>query len=142
MQDHHKESTELFRRFQAMNDQAQHTFWGYLGCELVSISEDEAVVKLDVQSHHLNMLGIVNGGVTSSLIDNTMGMLTMAAKPEVWMVTTHLNIHYVSPLNRGIIIVRASLIHAGTRTLTCYAEVTDEQGRVGTIGMGTFRAKT
>lgn len=141
MQDHHEQSIELLHQFHAMDEQAKHTFWGYLGCELVAISKQEVVVHLDVQPHHLNMLGMVNGGVTSSLIDNTMGMLTLAAKPELSMVTTHLNIHYVAPLYQELLIVRANMLHDGNRSMTCYAAVTNEQGEVGAIGTGTFRAK-
>ena len=136
-----KQAEEMLQRVQAMEEQARDTFWGYLGGELKSLDEHEAVVTLEVKPHHLNMMGIVHGGVTSSLLDNTMGMVAMAARPHLTMVTSHLNIHFVAPLTEGTLHVRAHVIHGGSKTLTCYAEVTDEQGNIGSVGTGTFRAK-
>lgn len=137
----HSSHVDMLSQLRAMEELAKTTFWGYLGCELVELNEHEAVVKLDVKPHHLNMLGIVHGGVTSALLDNTMGLVAIAARPNLEIVTSNLNIHYVSPLNGGTLEVRAQIIHASKKTLTCYGTVTDGDGQVGTIGTGTFRAK-
>ncbi|MCG7407400.1 PaaI family thioesterase [Paenibacillus sp. ACRRX] len=125
----------------AMEKQAQATFWGHLGCEIVSLTDEEAIVRIAIKPHHLNMMGIVHGGVTSSLIDNAMGLITNAARPDTPMVTSNLNLHFVAPLTGEVLEARAHIIHETTRSLTCYATVTDEFGQVGSIGTGTFRAK-
>ncbi len=83
-----------------LSEAAKHTFWDYLGCSLESLSDNKVVVTLDIKPHHLNLMGIVHGGVTSSLLDNAMGIAVMAARPNDQCVTTNLNVHFVSPLKK------------------------------------------
>ena len=141
MQDSNLKATNMVAKIQEIEEQAKETFWGYLGCKLVELNEQEAIVSMEVKPHHLNMMGLVNGGVTASLVDNTMGMVAVAARPEYSMVTSDLNLNYVTPFTEGTLFVKAHIVHADNRSLTCYATVSDEQGRIGTIGTGTFRAK-
>src|SRR5690606_16561452 len=44
-------------------------FHQVLGYRQVSWTEDEAVIELDVQACHLNMAGVLHGGVLTSLLD-------------------------------------------------------------------------
>ncbi|MFW5435290.1 PaaI family thioesterase [Paenibacillus apiarius] len=134
-------NNDQMNRWNEMAEQAKASFWGYLGCELVRVDEYETVVKLKVEPHHLNMIGIVHGGVLSSLLDNTMGIAAAAARPNANVVTSNLNVHFVHPLKGGTLEVRAHVVSATTRMLTLYGTVTDDQGRLGTMGTGTFVAK-
>lgn len=118
---------------------AQGTFWEYLGGRIVELSAEKAVVALDIRKHHLNPMQIVHGGVLSSLIDNTMGLAAMAARPGHKVVTTNLNVNFVAPFEKGILTTTASVVHASRSTLTLQASVTDETGKLGTIGTGSFR---
>ncbi|WP_225445428.1 PaaI family thioesterase [Paenibacillus arenosi] len=123
----------------ALEEKAESTFWGFLGCKVVSITAEETVIGLEVGPHHMNMLGIVNGGVSSSLLDNSMGMMAGALRPDYNMVTSNLNIHFVAPLKGPVITTHAKVLHSSKRTLTCYAEVREADGTVGAIGTATFR---
>ncbi|MCM3337409.1 PaaI family thioesterase [Paenibacillus sp. MER TA 81-3] len=136
-----KENDDQMKRWSELAEQAQASFWGYLGCELVRVDEHEAVVRLKVEQHHLNMMGMVHGGVLSSLLDNTMGIAAAAVRPHENVVTSNLNVHFVHPLKSGTLEVRAHVVSATKRMLTLYGTVTDEQGRLGTMGTGTFVAK-
>ncbi|WP_068774727.1 PaaI family thioesterase [Paenibacillus sp. FJAT-26967] len=129
----------LHPRYQEMIDQAKDTFWDYLGCELVEASTEKVVIRLDAQQHHLNLIGIVHGGVTSSLLDNAMGIVLMLARPDEKIVTTNLNVQFVAPMQPGELIVTAELVHQTRKMLTASGRVTDGQGRLGTLGTGTFR---
>ncbi|MCR8845536.1 PaaI family thioesterase [Paenibacillus sp. SC116] len=137
-----KRETELRispEEWAAFEEKAESSFWGFLGCKVVSITADETVISLEVGPHHMNMLGIVNGGVSSSLLDNSMGMMAGALRPEYNMVTSNLNIHFVAPLKGPVIMTHAKVLHGSKRTLTCYAEVREADGTVGAIGTATFR---
>ncbi len=136
------ERQEEQKRAEAMAAQAEAasgTYWGYLGCKLVSIEEERTVVSIDVQEHHLNLLGIVHGGVLAGLLDNAMGAAAMAARPNEKVVTANLNVHYVAPMPRGTLICSVEILHRTRKSLTVYAEITDESGTLGTIGTATFR---
>lgn len=87
----------------------------------------------------MNLIGIVHGGVTSSLLDNAMGMAVMLARPKDKVVTTNLNAHFVSPLKEGPLFVTAEVVHESRKIITATGRVTDEYGDLGTMGMGSFR---
>jgi uncharacterized protein (TIGR00369 family) len=118
---------------------AENTFWGFLGCQLESLTPQKAEISLQAETQHLNLIGIVHGGVLSSLLDNAMGVLVMSILPQAKIVTTNLNVHFVAPMQPGRLIVSAELVHQSRKMLTVYGTITDGEGKLGTIGTGTFR---
>ncbi|MBD0383109.1 PaaI family thioesterase [Paenibacillus sedimenti] len=130
---------EIEQRLQRLAAAAEPTFWGFLGCEFVSMEAGVVTVALDAKPHHLNLIGIVHGGVLSSLLDNAMGIAIMTARPEEKVVTTNLNVHFVSPLKEGRLLVTAEIVHQSRKMITTQGRVTDSEGNLGTIGTGTFR---
>ncbi|MFC0214643.1 PaaI family thioesterase [Paenibacillus chartarius] len=124
-----------------MGEAAEPTFWGYLGCRFVSAEQDgsRVVIGLDIQPHHLNMLGIIHGGVLSSLLDNAMGIAVMLARPDSKVVTTNLNVHFVSSLRGGKLTVSAEIVHQSRRMITATGSVYGEAGQLTAMGTGTFR---
>lgn len=119
--------------------QAEGTFWGFLGCRLASLTDQQAVIQLAVERQHLNTMGIVHGGVLSGLLDNAMGVLVMSLYPQEHVVTTNLNVHFVAPMKLGMLTVTADLVHQSRKMLTVYGEIRDDEGSLGTIGTGSFR---
>ncbi|MBP1961715.1 PaaI family thioesterase [Paenibacillus aceris] len=127
------------RRLQQLAAAAEPTFWGFLGCEFVAMKDGIVTIALEAKSHHLNPIGIVHGGVLSSLLDNAMGIVIMTARPEDKVVTTNLNVHFVAPLYEGRLTVTAELIHQSRKMITAQGRVMDRDGNLGTMGTGTFR---
>ncbi|MHA0856049.1 PaaI family thioesterase [Paenibacillus sp. CMAA1364] len=123
----------------SMIAKGKDTFWGYLGCEFISGNTKEVKISLEVKEHHLNSLGIVHGGVLSSLMDQAMGMVATAAKNVDACVTTNMNIHFVSPMRSGVLTVSAIVIHEAGRSLTTEARVHDSDGTLGCISTAGFR---
>ncbi|MNR34424.1 Thioesterase superfamily protein [compost metagenome] len=82
---------------------------------------------------------MVHGGVTSSLLDTAMGIIAMIARPEEKVVTTNLNVHFVSPLYAGRLLVTAELVHQSRKMITAQGRVEDSEGNLGTMGTGSFR---
>lgn len=126
---------------QAMTKAAEPTFWGYLGCKMESASEEEVVVTLDAQPHHMNMMGIVHGGVLSSLMDNAMGIAVMLDRPGESTVTSNLNVHFVTPAREGRLTVKANIVHRTRRSVTTESRITDGSGELVAISTGSFRVK-
>ncbi|MDQ0888468.1 uncharacterized protein (TIGR00369 family) [Paenibacillus sp. V4I9] len=127
------------KRLQQLAASAEPTFWGFLGCEFVSVQDNIITIALEAKTHHLNPIGIVHGGVLSSLLDNAMGIVVMMARPEDKVVTTNLNVHFVAPLYEGRLLVTAELVHQSRKMITTQGRVVDREGNLGTIGTGTFR---
>lgn len=130
---------ELGRFVKKMEEAAKGTFWEELGCVLVRAEPGITVVTLDAGSRHLNGIGILHGGVHASLLDNTMGITAMVARPKDKIVTTNLNVHYLSPLGPGTVTVTAELIHESRKMVTVFGKIEDESGRLGSWGSGSFR---
>ncbi|GAB6928230.1 hydroxyphenylacetyl-CoA thioesterase PaaI [Paenibacillus sp. JCM 10914] len=126
---------------EAMAKAAEPTFWGYLGCKLASASSEAVVVTLDAQPHHMNMMGIVHGGVLSSLMDNAMGIAVMLERPGESTVTSNLNVHFVMPAKAGKLTVTASIVHQTRRSVTTECRITDAKGDLVAISTGSFRVK-
>lgn len=126
---------------QAMTKAAEPTFWGYLGCKMESASEKEVVITLDAQPHHMNMMGIVHGGVLSSLMDNAMGIAVMLDRPGESTVTSNLNVHFVTPAREGRLTVKANIVHRTRRSVTTESRITDGSGELVAISTGSFRVK-
>jgi uncharacterized protein (TIGR00369 family) len=131
-----RERAELLAQ---LAERAKGTFWDYLGCVAQHVEPGKAVVTLDVQPSHLNALGIVHGGVLSSLLDNAMGLAALLARPGRHKVTTNLNVHFVAPLTSGRLSATATILHESRSTITVQGVVADESGKIGTIGTGSFR---
>ncbi|GAB6988998.1 PaaI family thioesterase [Paenibacillus pini] len=123
----------------AMLARGEHTFWNYLGCEYISGDQNEVKIELDAQEHHTNSLGIIHGGVLTSLMDQAMGMVATARKNLDSCVTTNLNVHFMSPMKQGRLFVSAIILHEAGRSLTSQARIHDSEGNLGCMATGSFR---
>lgn len=107
-----------------------------LGIELVSVSDDEIVVGLDVTDAHSNFLGVGHGGMVFSLADCAFSLASNSAGEDAVAIDTHLVLTAASrPGDRLQAAVRE--LTRG-RTLGTYrAEVTRSDGRVVGLFTGT-----
>jgi uncharacterized protein (TIGR00369 family) len=118
---------------------AESTFWGLVGCEFEELTEKQIVVSLEIRPHHLNLIGILHGGVHATMIDSAMGLLAMIARPEENMVTTNLNLNYVAPTGKGKVVVTAEIVHMSRKMVTTQAYARTGEGELLAFGTGTFR---
>jgi uncharacterized protein (TIGR00369 family) len=119
--------------------QAETTFWGLVGCEFEELTERQITVSLDIQPHHLNLIGILHGGVHATMIDSAMGLMAMIARPQESVLTTNLNLNYVAPIGEGKILVTAEILHMSRKMVTTQASARTENGDLLAFGTGTFR---
>jgi uncharacterized protein (TIGR00369 family) len=130
---------QIVRKLEAA---AKGTFWEQLGCVLEHVEPGKTIVTLAVEERHLNGIGILHGGVHASLLDNAMGITAMVARPNDKVVTTNLNVHYLSSLKQGKVTVTTELIHQSRKMMTVYGKIEDSQGILGSWGSGSFRVLT
>lgn len=122
-----------------MERAAKDTFWDFIGCKIVDVSEKKVVVAFEIKPHHLNLIGILHGGMHASAIDSAMGIIVMLARPEANVVTVGLNMNYVAPTSEGRVLVTAELIHSSRKLITAQAFARKENGDLLAFGTGTFR---
>ncbi|WP_068785965.1 PaaI family thioesterase [Paenibacillus phocaensis] len=116
----------------------EQSFWGLLGLRLISADHRLVQLGLKAGASHLNSMGIVHGGVLSSMMDQAMGTLVATIKGK-FGVTTHLNVNFLSPMRTGELIVSAYPLHETHRTMTLRSEVRNEEGTLGCLSTATFR---
>ncbi|PYI55844.1 PaaI family thioesterase [Paenibacillus flagellatus] len=122
-----------------LEEAARGTFWDDLRCRLAKAEPGLVVVSLLAERRHLNGIGLLHGGVHASLLDSAMGIVAMIARPGDSVVTTNMNIHYLTPLGLGPITVTAELVHESRKTVTARGRVEDGEGRLGSWGSASFR---
>lgn len=132
-------SAKHFPNLERLDRAARGTFWDYLGCRIDELDDQQAVVSFDIQPHHLNLIGILHGGVHASVIDSAMGLVLMLARPESSIVTINLNMNYVAPTEQGRVTVTAKIIHSTRKLMTAEAYARTENGDLLAFGTGTFR---
>lgn len=132
-------TTNTHPQLERWRKKAESTFWGLVGCEFEELTEKQITVSLDIQPHHLNLIGIVHGGVHATMIDSAMGLMAMVARPQDNVVTTNLNMNYVAPTGKGKMIVTAEIVHMSRKMVTTQAYARNENGDLLAFGTGTFR---
>jgi phenylacetic acid degradation protein PaaD len=107
-----------------------------LGIELVSVSDDEIVVGLEVSEAHLNFLGVGHGGMVFSLADCAFSLASNSAGPRAVAVDTHLVLTAATGAGDRL---EATIREVSRgRTLGTYrAEVRRQDGRVAGLFTGT-----
>lgn len=122
-----------------LSELARRTFWGYVGCELEYMEDSKVVVTLEVQEHHLNLIGIMHGGVHATLLDSAMGILAMTARPGEGVVTSSLNIHFTSPVRIGKVTVIAEILHKSGKTITTQGTLRSDTDTLCAFATASFR---
>lgn len=115
------------------------TFWDHLGCEIVDVSAEKTVISLQIERQHLNLIGILHGGVHATMLDSAMGLMAMIARPTADVVTVNLNVNYVASIGEGKVIVTAEPVHSSRKLVTMQAYARKENGELLAFGTGTFR---
>jgi acyl-CoA thioesterase len=107
-----------------------------MGIGLVSVSDDEIVVELEVRSEHLNFLELGHGGMVFSLADCAFSLASNAAGDRAVAVDTHLALTAASRLGDRL---RATVTEASRgRALGTYrVDVTRQDGRKVGLFTGT-----
>lgn len=118
---------------------SKNTFWDYVGAEVTEITDQHVNCTLDIKPHHLNMVGILHGGVHATLIDSAMGLLATLQKPNQDTVTIQLSINYFAAVKEGKIEVKTSVVQASRSLVTTEGTVFDEQGNMLAKGQAIFK---
>ena len=117
----------------------KNTFWDYVGAEITFISNEHANCTLDIKEHHLNMVGILHGGVHATLIDSAMGLLATLQKPGKETVTIQLSINYFAAVKEGKVTVETSVVQSSRSLVTTEGIVYDEHGKMLAKGQAVFK---
>ncbi|WP_128894014.1 PaaI family thioesterase [Longirhabdus pacifica] len=122
---------------EGFNERTRKTFTGKIGQYIEKAEDDKLLMILDITPDHYNGLGIVHGGVISTLIDDAMGAVAMLKSRYV--VTINLDVRFLAPFKEGKIYARSEVVHQSRSMITTECKLYDEEGNLGATGTGTFK---
>jgi uncharacterized protein (TIGR00369 family) len=94
------------------------------------VSDGYARIEVDLDEKHLNLFGIVHGGVYASLIDSAAWLAVYSDLPEdAGLTTLDIKVDNLSSVKAGHLVVEGKRIKAGRSTCLAEASVVDAHGK-------------
>lgn len=108
------------------------------GAQITVLTPDYAEVVLPIREEHLNVSGIVQGGITYAIADFATGMASKTRGKKT--VTIESKINYFRPvsLNNGSIKASASVRNAGRTIGVYYCDIFDKQEKLLASAVFTY----
>lgn len=118
---------------------AASAFHAGLGLRIEDAGRGEVSLSLEAKPEHLNLQGLVHGGVLATVADTAMGLaIRTALQPGRRHVTIELGVHYLRPAREGRLSAVGTVVRIGSQVAFAEAEVHDERGRLLARASGTF----
>jgi len=131
---------EILRRLR--DKLAASDFHTWAGMEVVEATSGEVTVAMDVLDRHVNLQGLVHGGMLAILADTACGLsIRSAMEPGRLHVTTDLDIHYLAPARPGRLFGRGKAIRVGRSLAFAEASIEDERGRLVAKAQSRFSVR-
>ena len=111
-----------------------------LGFRLIRVDLGQAVFELEPGEHHYNPIGMVHGGVASTVLDSAMGCAIHSTLPAgTGYSTVELKINFIRPLSThtGKVLCEARVIHPGGRIATAGGKLVGKDGKLYAHGTTT-----
>jgi uncharacterized protein (TIGR00369 family) len=106
-------------------------FYRWAGIELLDASPGEARVAMTIEPHHLNIQGLVHGGLVATIADTAMGLAVRTRlEPGRRHVTIQLGVSFLSPAAPGTVVARGRVVRAGRQVAFAESEVVDATGKL------------
>jgi len=110
---------------------AETPFYAWSGIELVDARPGEADVAFQAGPEHVNLQGLVHGGMLATLADTAMGLAVRTTlEPGRRHVTVQLGIEFLSPGREGRIVARGRTVKIGRQLGFAEADVVDDRGQL------------
>ncbi len=110
---------------------ATSPFHAWAGMEVVEATEGAVTVAMEVADRHVNLQGLVHGGMLAILADTACGLsIRSSMEPGRLHVTTDLDIHFLSPANPGRLFGRGRAIKVGRSLAFAEASIEDAEGKL------------
>ena len=106
-------------------------FYRWSGIELVDARPGVAEVAFEAGPDHVNLQGLVHGGMLATLADTAMGLAVRTAlEPGRRHVTVQMGIEFLSPGRQGRIVARGRTVKIGRQLGFAEADIVDARGRL------------
>jgi len=109
------------------------------GFELVSLKPGRSVLRMKVRAKHIQIHGVVHGGIVAALADTAAALAGYPMLPRgTQLATIEMKINYLEPLDRGEIVAEGRVLRRGRNFVVSECEVFDPQRRLAAKALMTF----
>ena len=124
---------ELRRRLQENNTAKQSGF------ALIVAERGKVILRMHVNKSHLQVHGVVHGGVLAALADTAGGLATYMACPRGTRVATiEMKINYLEAVEGGSVTAEAIVVRIGRHVAVVDCDITDDARRLVGKALMTF----
>ena len=118
--------------FSALRERlAASEFHTWAGMEVVEASAGEVTVAMDALDRHVNLQGLIHGGMLAILADTACGLSIRSAMEAGRLhVTTDMDIHYLAPTRPGRLYGRGKAVRVGRTLAFAEASIEDAEGKL------------
>jgi uncharacterized protein (TIGR00369 family) len=112
-----------------------------LGFKLESLALGRAVLRMDVESRHRQMQGVVHGGILAALADTASAIAAFTVVPPgTAIATVELKINYLEAVVGGRVKAAGRVLRAGRNFVITECELFDGHGALVAKALLTFGA--
>jgi uncharacterized protein (TIGR00369 family) len=107
----------------------QSPYFSHLDMGFEDSGDGWASLRMNVQSHHMNIHGVIHGGALSSLADQTAmrALQTLLAEGQA-ASTVQMDVHFLAPAGGKVLWCKGTVRKMGRKTAFVDAEVFNEDG--------------
>jgi uncharacterized protein (TIGR00369 family) len=118
-------------------------FDALVGSEWLDDDPDHARVRVQMRDELRQPVGLLHGGVMSTLIESVCSRATALAVREGGMAAMgqSISVSFIRPITEGSAVVTARARHRGRTTWVWDAEVKDDEGRLCALGQMTIAVR-
>ncbi len=110
---------------------ARSMFHSWAGIEVVEARSGSVTVAMTVTEQHVNLQGLVHGGMLAILADAACGLsIRSAIEPGRLHITSDLDIHFLAPARPGVLSGRGRTVKVGRSLAFAEASIEDQEGKL------------
>jgi uncharacterized protein (TIGR00369 family) len=136
----------LVQKPHEQNDPEQPDIFGahipfvhFCGIEPVASEPGRTRLRLKLEEHHMNQLGIAHGGITMTLLDVALGTAARSGSDKSAVMTLDIQTQFISP-GRGTLVAEGRIVKAGRSLVFVEADVHDEEGALVAKASAIFKS--
>jgi uncharacterized protein (TIGR00369 family) len=109
------------------------------GFALILAEHGKVALRMRVNENHLQVHGVVHGGVLAALADTAGGLATyMACPPGTRVATIEMKINYLEAVEGGSVTAEAIVVRIGRHVAVVDCDITDDRRRLVGKALMTF----
>jgi uncharacterized protein (TIGR00369 family) len=115
-----------------------------LGWELIAVDPDAGTIEVafTATEQFLNPVGVVQGGLLSAMLDDTLGPALVATLgPGEFAPTSDLHVQFLRPARPGRLVGRGRIVRRGRDVAFMAGELADESGELVAVATATAQIR-